>query len=192
LEVNCKKIMGSVMTVLGIDIGCQGAIAQLDTSGALLDINDMPALKEGTAKRRVINAPLLASIIFKSHAEHAFVEYVSARPTDGSVQAFAFGRARGVIEGVLGAVGIPVTFITPQSWKRAVGLPPGKNKQGSRSEAIRRWPSHSELFSRAKDDGRAEACLIAVAGLMRSGLITISSAGLMQFSTSTWHLPVIS
>jgi hypothetical protein len=37
------------------------------------------------------------------------VEHVSARPREGAVGAFAFGRSRGVIEGVLAAAGVPVT-----------------------------------------------------------------------------------
>jgi crossover junction endodeoxyribonuclease RuvC len=82
--------------------------------------------------------------------------------------AFAFGRSRGVVEGILGAVGIPATFIAPAAWKRAVGLSLA-NKDAARSEAIRRWPTHAALFARVKDDGRAEAALIAVAGMMRQG-----------------------
>jgi hypothetical protein len=37
---------------LGIDIGVQGAIAIVDQSGALVEIHDMPLLKEGPAGRR--------------------------------------------------------------------------------------------------------------------------------------------
>ena len=29
------------------------------------------------------------------------------------------------------------------------------------------WPDKAALFARVKDDGRAEACLIAVAGLIK-------------------------
>lgn len=152
------------MTILGIDIGVQGAIAVL-SDGELLTVHDLPALKDGPAGRRAINAPLLAALIFKSQAVHAFVEAVGARPGEGAVGAFAFGRSRGVIEGVLAAAGVPVTFITPPAWKRIVGLAPGRKKDASRSEAIRRWPNHAELFKLKKHDGRAEACLIAVAGL---------------------------
>jgi hypothetical protein len=36
-----------------------------------------------------------------------------ARPGEGPTGAFAFGRARGVIEGVLAAAGFPVTFVSP-------------------------------------------------------------------------------
>jgi hypothetical protein len=80
---------------LGIDIGVQGAIAIVDQSGALGEIHDMPVLRDGPAGRRAINAPLLASIIFASHATVAFVESVNARHGEGAVGAFCFGRARG-------------------------------------------------------------------------------------------------
>jgi crossover junction endodeoxyribonuclease RuvC len=152
--------------ILGIDIGVQGAVAILDRTGALLEVHDLPVLKDGPAGRRAINAPLLAAIIFKSHADHAFVEGVGARPGEGAVGAFAFGRSRGVIEGVLAAAGVPITFVTPPAWKRAVGLTLA-SKDASRAEAIRRWPGHAELFARVKDDGRAESALIAVAGIKK-------------------------
>jgi crossover junction endodeoxyribonuclease RuvC len=155
------------MTVLGIDIGVQGAVAVLGGRGELLAVHPMPVLHDGPAGRRTVNAPLLASIVFASHAGHAFVEHVSARPKEGAVGAFAFGRSRGVIEGVLAAAGVPCSFITPPSWKRAVGLAAGRDKDSSRAEAIRRWPSQADLFRLNKSDGLAEAALIAVAGLVR-------------------------
>ena len=43
------------------------------------------------------------------------------------------------------------------------------SKDASRAEAIRRWPAQAELFARKKDDGRAEAALIAIAGMTRQG-----------------------
>jgi crossover junction endodeoxyribonuclease RuvC len=154
------------MTILGIDIGNSGAIAQLNEHGELLDVIDMPCLNDGPAGRRAINAPLLAVIIYKSHASAAFVEYVGARPGEGPTGAFAFGRSKGVIEGVLGAVGIPAVMIAPATWKRTIGIS-GGSKDLARSEACRRWPRHADLFARKKDDGRAEAALIGVAGLLR-------------------------
>jgi crossover junction endodeoxyribonuclease RuvC len=106
--------------ILGIDIGAAGAIALLNADGSLVGVEDMPVLTDGPAGRRSVNAPLLAGIIFKSHADHAFVEFVGARSGEGAVGAFAFGRSRGVVEGVLGAAGVSVSFIAPASWKRAV------------------------------------------------------------------------
>lgn len=152
--------------VVGIDIGAKGAVALLTKDGDLIDVVDMPCLHDGPQNRRAVNAPLLASIIYKWNPVHAFVEHVGARPGEGPVGAFAFGRSRGVIEGVFGAAGLPVTFMVPACWKRAVGLA-SASKDGARSEAIRRWPRHAQLFSRVKDDGRAEAALIGIAGMLR-------------------------
>jgi crossover junction endodeoxyribonuclease RuvC len=154
--------------ILGIDIGVTGGIAILSPSGELIEVHAMPCLTDGPAGRRAVNAPLLASIVFASHPTRAFVESVNARPGEGPTGAFAFGRARaGVIEGVLAATGVRCQFLTPAYWKRAVGLPPGRDKDASRAAAIQRWPAKAELFSRKKDDGVAEAALIAVAGLAR-------------------------
>lgn len=158
------------MLVLGIDVGSKGAIALVESdTGELIEVHDMPTLEDGPANRAAVNPPLLADIVFKTHAKAAFVEMVNARPGEAASGAFSFGRCRGVIEGVLGAAGIPATHIAPASWKRAIGIPPGRDgaKDLARSEAIRRWPAKAELFARKKDDGRAEAALIAVAGLKR-------------------------
>lgn len=156
-------------TIIGIDIGVRGALALLSPDGELLEIADMPILRDGPANRPSVNPPLLASIFRRWGAQQAFVEFVAARPGEGAVGAFAFGRSKGVIEGVLAAVGLPVAFLTPPVWKRIVGIPPGKAgaKDAARSEAIRRWPGKAELFARVKDDGRAEAALIGLAGAMR-------------------------
>ena len=43
-------------------------------------------------------------------------------------------------------------------------------KDAARSEAIRRRPAKADLFARLKDDGRAEAALIAIAGMQREGV----------------------
>jgi crossover junction endodeoxyribonuclease RuvC len=154
--------------VIGIDIGASGAIAQLTDDGKLLDVYDMPTLRDGPKNRRTVNAPLLAEIIYKSHADRAYVERVGPRPMEGAVGAFAFGNSAGVIRGCLAAAAIPATFITPIQWKRVVGVPPGKDmKDQARSNAINRWPGKAHYFARKMDDGRAEAALIGLAGIMR-------------------------
>ena len=167
------------MNVLGIDIGATGAIALLNQFGELENVLDMPCLQDGPSKRRTVNAPLLAEIIYKSHAARAYVERVGPRPMEGAVGAFAFGDAKGVVRGCLAAAAIPTTFITPVQWKRVVGVPPGKDmKDMARSNAINRWPAKAELFKRKMDDGRAEAALIGLAGLMRfSDVVDLTMTG---------------
>jgi crossover junction endodeoxyribonuclease RuvC len=154
-------------TILGIDPGAHGAIAVLNESGDLLDVLDMPSTPEANG-RTATNAPLLAAILARTHARIAFCEFVGARPTDAKVSAFAFGRARGVIEGCAGALGLPIVFLTPPTWKRLADIPPGaENKDLARTRAIARWPTRADLFARKCNVDRAEACLIALAGLNR-------------------------
>src|ERR1700722_5005681 len=107
-------------TIIGIDPGAHGAVAGLDETGSLLWIEDMPVTREANG-RTATNAPLLAGILARTHAHIAFCEFVGARPTDAKVAAFAFGRARGAIEGCAGALGLPIVFLTPPTWKRLAG-----------------------------------------------------------------------
>jgi crossover junction endodeoxyribonuclease RuvC len=151
------------MITLGIDVGLTGAIAVFDND-RLVTVHDMPTLHDGPAKRRSINGPLLADVIAQSSATRAYVELVGARPGEGPVGAFSFGRALGVIEGVCAGLNVEVRLLAPRKWKNRVGIPAGPNKDMARSEAIRRWPANAALFARVRDDGRAEAALIAVAG----------------------------
>ena len=155
--------------VLGIDPGNEGALVLLSDARSILDIADMPCVADGARGRRTVNPALLAAIVRRWVPSNAFCDYVGPRPTDAKIAAFSFGRCRGAIEGTLAALGVPVTMLTVPTWRRAVGLPVGATKEMSRGEAIRRFPEKAALFARVKDDGRAEACLIAIAGLLRNG-----------------------
>jgi crossover junction endodeoxyribonuclease RuvC len=157
------------MSIIGIDLGTFGATVEMTETGDIIAIHDNPTTKEANG-RTATNAPLWAAILARSHARIAFIEWVSARPTDAKVAAFSFGRCRGVAEGICGALSIPVVFITPPVWKRLADIPPGaENKDIARTRAIARWPARADLFARKCDVDRAEAALIGWAGLMREG-----------------------
>lgn len=49
--------------LLGVDIGAQGALALVGPDGALLDIADMPILRDGPAGRPTVNPVLLANLV---------------------------------------------------------------------------------------------------------------------------------
>lgn len=159
----------TVTNIIGIDPGVVGALALVSLAGDLIEVADMPILRDGSAGRATVNAPLLADLLARWHAREVICEFVGPRPGEGALGAFSFGRCRGVIEGACAALAVPIRFVTPPSWKRLVGIPPGRDgaKDAARSEAARRWPDKAGLFARVKDDGRAEAALIAVAALMR-------------------------
>ena len=88
--------------ILGIDPGAHGAIAVLSEGGDLIALYDMPRTQEANG-RTATNAPLLAGLLARAHARVAYCEFTGARSTDARTAAFAFGRARGVIEGCAGA-----------------------------------------------------------------------------------------
>jgi crossover junction endodeoxyribonuclease RuvC len=140
-----------------------------DTQTTLRFQANVIGVDPGSGGRAAVNAPLLAELLARWHARIVVCEFVSARPGEGPTGAFSFGRSRGIVEGVCGALSLPIRFLTPPAWKRAIGLPPGRYraKDAARSEAIRRWPAKAALFARVRDDGRAEAALIGLAGLMR-------------------------
>jgi hypothetical protein len=96
----------------------------LDESGKLLEVLDMPLTPEPSGR----TAPLLAGIFERAHARIAFCEFVGARPTDAKVAAFAFGRARGVIEGCAGALGLAIVFLTLPAGERLADIPTGAEK----------------------------------------------------------------
>lgn len=139
--------------------------------GELRQVFDMPVLADGPAGRRNVNAALLAEIVANSHAAKAFVQHVGARPGEDAVAGFAFDRCYPVVEAVLAALGLPIAFLTTPSWKRAGGIPPGRvgADDAARSKATRRRPDSASSFARAKDRWRVAACLIVIAGLMRTG-----------------------
>lgn len=149
------------MTILGIDPGASGGIAFFSMQRGLLSIFDMPTVevKRGGKNKREVSAAMLNAIIGARDIDAAFVEKVGAMPGQGVSSMFQFGRSVGMIEGVLAALEIPTNYVTPQSWQKAVGARGGKD--ASRARAAELFPAYAANFSRKKDDGRADAALIA-------------------------------
>jgi crossover junction endodeoxyribonuclease RuvC len=157
------------MRILGIDPGASGALVILDTANNALEVMDMPCveIKRGTRNVRQVSAQLLVNLLRDHNVSHAFVEKVGAMPGQGVASMFAFGRAAGVVEGVLAGLTIPTTYVTPQEWQKAMRVIGGKD--GSRNRASQLWPSFADHFSRKKDDGRSDAALLAAYGSTLAG-----------------------
>lgn len=149
---------------IGIDCGLNGAIAVLD-DGKLVLVRDMPTLTVDINKKskRQVSPQLLVEIIGNLKPDLAIVERPAARPGQGVTAMFGFGRSLGVVEGVLAGLSVPVTYVAPATWTKAMGKAAGKD--ASRQRAIELFPTMSEYFTRVKDDGRAEATLIAMWGI---------------------------
>jgi crossover junction endodeoxyribonuclease RuvC len=158
------------MRILGIDPGAAGAFALYDTSLEALWVDDMPSARVlvGKAKRLQLNEVALAQAIASGEPDVAWIERVHALPKQGVTSSFSFGLAYGIVRGILASTGVPYFLITPQEWKRSFRLGPDKNE--ARLVASRMFPANVASFARAKDDGRAEAALLALFGSQQSGL----------------------
>lgn len=154
------------MLVIGIDPGATGALALLYTDTGDLVLFDMPVVEITRGKRdvRQVDAGMLGALLRENlpASAHAYLEKVGAMPGQGVSSMFAFGRAVGVVEGVLSGLRIPVSIVPPQTWMKGCSVVGGKD--GSRARAMQLFPAYASLFSRKKDDGRADAALIAYYG----------------------------
>jgi crossover junction endodeoxyribonuclease RuvC len=149
--------------VLGIDPGLHGALALLDLgTRKIYEIFDTP-VTEGQ-----VDGVRLAAIVDMCKtfgAIYGAVELVGSFPRQQG--AFNFGVSAGRVHGVLDALGVSYAVLPPAVWKPACGLRRGlnetqaQNKGRARELAKKLWPESADLFARVKDDGRAEACLIA-------------------------------
>lgn len=152
------------MYVIGIDPGFSGALAVLDSmTGTIVSVMDMPVQKNKKGKLE-LNLHMLFDLLTppENTQVKAVLEFVAARPGQGAPATFRFGQGYGAVEMALAGHKIPVQYVTPAKWKKHFGLT--KDKGVSRGFATQRFPDHAEAFQRVKDDGRAEACLIALYG----------------------------
>ena len=150
--------------VLGIDPGFSGALAWLDLGGDL-HVEDMPtlAIERNGKTKRDMDLAAMVELVERHRPAFAVVERVGAMPGQGVSSMFAFGRGFGSILGVLAALRVPVELVTPATWKRTLAVPAGKD--GARLRASQLLPAHGGNWRRAKDDGRAEASMLAWYGL---------------------------
>jgi crossover junction endodeoxyribonuclease RuvC len=94
------------------------------------------------------------------------IEQVHSMPRQGVSSTFTFGRAFGAVEGAIEALKIPQTGLTPQTWKKRLGLPTG-DKDGARRYAQRRWPDFDYWRTKANGQAVADAACIALAWIER-------------------------
>lgn len=153
--------------VIAIDPGLTGAIVLLD--GDELLVRDMPT--EARGKKSVVDLKALWAVV--DHWSPCFrdlagvIENVAAMPKQGLSSACNFGKTIGACEMALVAAGCELVRVTPPVWKFGVGLNADSKadtkarKNASRARAIELFPDYAHLFARAKDDGRAEAALMA-------------------------------
>lgn len=158
--------------IVGIDPGLSGALAFL--FGEEMDVCPMPTLTITKAKghRRVLDLTALANIIDDKTKNAArvsvFIERVSAMPKQGVASMFSFGESYGAIKGIVAANFLPMTLVTPVTWKAKLKV--SRNKDDARYRASQLKPRFAHFWARRSDDGMAEAALIAFYGQNFGGI----------------------
>lgn len=157
---------------VGADPGLTGAVAlyvlpRLAAMQPYVEVLDMPTRTLG--EKRSVDFWRLDTIL-KAWASGydiraAIVERVSSSPQMGVTSAFTFGFSSGALQQAVASAGLPMTLISPATWKAMLELRGGReNKADSRAKATALFPAFANLWARAKDDGRAEAVLLAYYG----------------------------
>jgi hypothetical protein len=148
---------------IGIDPGEKGAIAGLFGDGLDGFVYDF---ESGLALQELKGLDALLSVC-------AMLERVHAFPKQGVSSVFKFGTNFGVWIGRLEALDIPYHFVAPAKWQKALFSTEPKvykkvkgekkidTKKMSLNVARRLFPNFSDKLTRVKDNGRADALLIA-------------------------------
>lgn len=152
--------------VVGIDPGLSGAVALLgyDRGSKFVTVFSMPC-REKKSGRREVDAEALV-LLFDDHLHRRkpvsfIIERVSAMPGQGVSGMFSLGDSFGVVRALAEAYRAHrVHYISPTVWKGSLGLLK-KKKSDSLSLARRLYPPARPSLYRKKDEGRAEALLIA-------------------------------
>jgi crossover junction endodeoxyribonuclease RuvC len=149
------------MNIVGIDPGLSGAIAQWD--GESLTLLEIPTFKS-TGRGREVDWSTLNQQWDDNFfwADHVFLERVGTRPGEGISSAFKFGLVFGGLRGMIAAKLVPLTLVTPTTWKKSYGLRASKEAAVIRASEL--FPSSATAFRGPRGgikDGVAEAALIS-------------------------------
>lgn len=169
------------MRFVGVDPGLTGGLALLNHDATRVKTWPMPVtiIKTGGRTRKEVNPYALMKLvedILLSFDDNSIItiEQVSASPQMGTVSAFNFGAAYAMVKAAFAFHTmtnehlVRVEGAIPSVWKRHMRLHAGvtitETKTLSRKKAQEMWPRSHQEFIQSKDDGRAEAALLAEYG----------------------------
>ena len=150
------------MIYIGLDPGLiSGAWAAIDHNGDYVGCGDIPN-DDGRVQPRLLKIALQEAIAKGRDGCEIIIEQVGCMPGQGIASTSKFMRATGCIEAVASLLLYPVHMVTPQCWKKHIGLIKAP-KSASLDTARSKWPTAP--LKLAKHHGRAEALLMALYGM---------------------------
>jgi crossover junction endodeoxyribonuclease RuvC len=151
---------------IGIDPGLSGAIAFID--GEFVAVYDAPSVPVKKGNDYLVAD--MAKLITQAASQRscfAILEAGIAMPNQSSSSTAKAARGGGLWEGMLAMAGVPYEMVRPSAWKKVMGVTADKGE--ARVMAQKLFPQVADKFSRVKDDGRAEALLIAEFARRKAG-----------------------
>lgn len=160
--------------ITGIDPGLSGAFAFLDIEAFTIQIVDMPTneFATSTKNKTEVDPYGIVDVLDGREIMHTYLEEVFSSPQMGVTSAFNFGEGKGMLRGVIAALGIPLTQVRPATWKKEMRVPADKKATVMRASQL--IPGAAPMFKGPRGglyDGRAEASLIAMYGAMELGVV---------------------
>jgi crossover junction endodeoxyribonuclease RuvC len=154
---------------IGIDPGLSGAVGVIreDIRLGPLVFDTHTMIVSGVKDKRVHNTAAMAQLLLPymdNQGVLVVLENVHSMPKQGVASSFSFGQSLGMWQGIIAALGLPLEMPSPQRWKKEMLADQGKEKSAARYKAMQLFPSIATQLSRVKDDGRAEALLMAEYG----------------------------
>lgn len=147
------------MRIVGIDPGKSGGLVLISPDEYLS--TKMPVLGSE------VDGAALGEWLVLADADLVVLEDVGARPKQGVVSMFTFGKSQGKVMGVLECLRIPYVLVKPTVWKARVLRGTARDKDAAIQYVRRRFPQ-IELIPpghRVPQDGIADAACMAVWGL---------------------------
>lgn len=139
---------------LGIDPGFSGAWGMIDHHGKYHSCGDM--LNNGKhILSRYVHAEISQAI--DRQDMQGVIESVHSMPGQGVSSSFKFGMAFGMAIAIMERINCPWQLVTPQKWKKEMGLTSDKNESLAMAREL--WPTAP--LARKMDNGRAESLLLA-------------------------------
>lgn len=161
--------------LIAVDPGLRGALACYDPAAGRMDILAMPVQqivlkgkpkKDGKRPSRdVIDEVELACtlrLFVDLGYRRLFIERVGGMPGQSAPNAFTFGYGCGLVVGAARVLDMTIERCEPSIWKTRMRVP--SDKREARKRASEMMPELAHHWPLQKDDGKAEAALLALYG----------------------------
>jgi len=157
-----------VTSILAIDPGQTGALIVVDVYKAEPGIKPGPRIRTATRmpvvtvnnKKALDIQAVLEWLPVISSIDVGVIELVHSMPKQGVASSFQFGRMFGAAESVIYLID-KQAYVSPRTWKRALNLSSDKYASIDLATRIFGRKAAQRWFSLKKNEGIAEAALIA-------------------------------